>query len=52
MLCAKQLEFFHPVTGEKLVLESGMDAASSREVLRVLVDRQNASAADLPRYRC
>ena len=26
MLCAKRLEFQHPVTGEKLVLESGMDA--------------------------
>jgi 23S rRNA-/tRNA-specific pseudouridylate synthase len=26
MLCAKRLEFQHPVTEEKLVLESGMDA--------------------------
>lgn len=26
MLCAKRLEFSHPVTGEQLVLESGMDA--------------------------
>ena len=26
MLCAKQLEFTHPITGEKMVLESHMDA--------------------------
>ena len=26
MLCAKRLEFIHPVTGEELQLESGMDA--------------------------
>ena len=26
MLCAKRLEFIHPITGEQLVLESGMDA--------------------------
>lgn len=26
MLCAKRLEFTHPMTGEKMVLESGMDA--------------------------
>jgi 23S rRNA pseudouridine955/2504/2580 synthase len=26
MLCAKKLEFQHPITGEKLVLESEMDA--------------------------
>ncbi len=25
MLCAKRLEFLHPITGEELVLESGMD---------------------------
>lgn len=25
MLCAKRVEFAHPVTGEKMVLESGMD---------------------------
>lgn len=25
MLCAKRLEFFHPVTGEAMTLESGMD---------------------------
>ena len=25
MLCAKRLEFTHPMTGEKLTLESGMD---------------------------
>ena len=25
MLCAKRLEFVHPITGERLVLESGMD---------------------------
>ena len=27
MLCAKRLEFAHPITGQKLVLESHMDAA-------------------------
>ncbi len=27
MLCAKKLEFRHPITGEELILESGMDAA-------------------------
>lgn len=27
MLCAKGLEFIHPITGEKLILESNMDAA-------------------------
>lgn len=26
-LCAKRLEFAHPITGEKLVMESGMDVA-------------------------
>ena len=26
-LCAKRLEFVHPITGEKLVMESGMDVA-------------------------
>ena len=26
MLCAKRLEFIHPITGEKLILESHMDA--------------------------
>ena len=26
MLCAKKLELKHPITGEKLVLESKMDA--------------------------
>ena len=26
MLCAKKLEFRHPITGEMLILESGMDA--------------------------
>lgn len=26
MLCAKRLEFVHPITGEKLILESQMDA--------------------------
>ena len=30
MLCAKRLEFTHPMTGEQMVLESGMDA----EILR------------------
>ena len=25
-LCAKRLEFAHPITGEKMILESGMDA--------------------------
>lgn len=28
MLCAKRLEFVHPITGEKMTLESGMDAES------------------------
>ena len=28
MLCAKRLEFLHPVTGEAMTLESGMDAGS------------------------
>ena len=27
MLCAKRLEFDHPITGEKMILESNMDAA-------------------------
>jgi len=27
MLCAKRLEFVHPMTGEQLMLESGMDVA-------------------------
>jgi 23S rRNA-/tRNA-specific pseudouridylate synthase len=26
LLCAKQLEFIHPVTGQRLCLESKMDA--------------------------
>jgi 23S rRNA-/tRNA-specific pseudouridylate synthase len=26
MLCAKRLEFDHPITGEKMILESHMDA--------------------------
>ena len=26
MLCAKRLEFDHPITGEKMILESNMDA--------------------------
>lgn len=30
MLCAKRLEFVHPITGEYLNLESGMDAALER----------------------
>ena len=27
MLCAKKLEFYHPLTGEFMMLESKMDAA-------------------------
>ena len=30
MLCAKRLEFTHPITGEQMTLESGMDAALVR----------------------
>ena len=26
LLCAKRLEFIHPITGEKMILESQMDA--------------------------
>ena len=26
LLCAKRLEFIHPITGEHLILESNMDA--------------------------
>jgi len=26
MLCAKRLEFTHPITGEQMILESNMDA--------------------------
>lgn len=31
MLCAKHLEFIHPLTGEAMTLESGMDAALTAE---------------------
>ena len=30
MLCAKRLEFVHPITGEQLILESGMDVELGR----------------------
>ena len=33
MLCAKRLEFVHPMTGERLVLESGMDVKLERQII-------------------